>query len=178
LFALRLGACYGFDPNWLMQGGRPPDLLECAKFNSGPLSTLIELNVIHSAISGEPGSHPAWDGTQITLSGAATVQAECGNRPSVLRFGGKELERRLKPNDLILISQEANPEAEIHLVRRQRDLYLARLFGAKNGGGSILANLWDWTLRAWDTAWELSGWELSGDRCDARRRLGATLSTH
>ena len=130
LFALRLGSCYDFDSNWLMQGGKPPDLLGGSDLNSNLTLTLIELNVFHAPISGDTGSHPDWDGTQITLSGAAAVRADCANRPYVLRFGGQDLDKRLRQSDLILISQEANDQAAIHVVRHLQDLCLARKVGA------------------------------------------------
>jgi hypothetical protein len=130
LFALRLGACYGFDHEWLMRGGDPPALF----FGLDPQADrnlLVELAVFDDPICGDPSSHPDWTPTTVDVAGTAAKQAERATDPYLLRFAGNDPEAGLRPNDLILISQKVNPRAKIHVIRRRADSVLARK--TKNG---------------------------------------------
>jgi transcriptional regulator with XRE-family HTH domain len=125
LFALRLGACYGFDHEWLMRGGDPPALF----FGLDPQSDRnlhVELCVFDDPICGDPWSHPDWTPTTFDVSGVAAKQADRAQEPYILSFAGQDPEGELRPNDLIMISQKVSPKAKVHVVRRRHDLVLAR----------------------------------------------------
>jgi transcriptional regulator with XRE-family HTH domain len=130
LFALRLGACYGFDHEWLMRGGDPPPLF----FGLDPQSDRnlhVALCVFDDPISGDPWSRPRWTPTAVEVSGPAAQQADRAQEPYILSFAGRDPEGELRPNDLIMVSQKVNPHAKFHVVRKRDELVLARK--TKNG---------------------------------------------
>jgi transcriptional regulator with XRE-family HTH domain len=140
LFALRLGACYEFDHNWLLQGGDPP----AGFFGLEPppdSQSVVELSVFDELIIGDPGSHPNSTET-VDVSGPAFEHVDRAREPYLLRFAGRDPEGGLRRNDLILISQEVNRRARIQLVRQRQALVLARktaqgTWQRVNGGQSL-----------------------------------------
>jgi transcriptional regulator with XRE-family HTH domain len=136
LFALRLGACYEFDRDWLMRGGdTPPQFQE----PDGPadLYVSVGVGVFHNAICGDPESHPDRMDS-IDLSGPAAEQAASAKDPYVLRFAGNDPNGALMPGDLLLISQQAKRTAAVHVIQSPHGLVLARK--TKSGTWGSLAD--------------------------------------
>jgi len=127
LFARRLAECYDFDYRWLLRReGNPPSFLKGEGHGAVSASMMVQLPAFDSPIYGEPRSHPEWDGTLVDISGAAAVQAQAAKAPYVLRFGKSDTQGNLHRDDLILISQDLNPKAKLHVVRHRGHCYLAR----------------------------------------------------
>jgi transcriptional regulator with XRE-family HTH domain len=127
LFARRLGEYYAFDYEWLMMtGGVAPPLLDVRDRKSTAVPNPLRLPVFDRPIDGNPWSCREWDGAYFELTGAAAIKAQCAKEPYVLRYLRQAPNGCLRRNDVILVSQEVNSKAEIHVVRRPRDLVLAR----------------------------------------------------
>jgi len=123
LFALRLGACYEFDHHWLLDGGDPAP--QFFGLESPPVS-IWELKLFDAPICGDPESHPDWGGKIVALAGLALEHALRASKPYVLRVARSDGEGSVRANDLILISQKVRRKANIHLIQRQQDVFLAR----------------------------------------------------
>jgi len=131
LFAIRLGTCYGFDHNWLLHGGNPPEHLLEWGLNSDSPQLEFELSVFSAPIAGDFGLLANRDGTMIRLSGAAAQQADGAREPYVLRYAGTDHTGRLTAGDLILMTQEIDETARVQVVRHDGELCLARPIGRR-----------------------------------------------
>lgn len=124
LVARRFGTVFGYNYEWLLGNSD--------KRNAPTIpSTLTEslsrkFPVLDLLIEGDPQSNEDWDGTFAELSGAAAVRVRSCRTPYVLRCSIDDLQGRIRQRDLLLISQEAREDAEIHVVRYRKRLVLAR----------------------------------------------------
>ena len=125
LFARRIEEEFGVDYEWLR--GEAATAESRTQFrNAGPRSNRVRLPVFPHPIEGEPYAHRIWDGSEIEVCGAATARLIASERPYVLRFGASDQKGRLRKNDFVLVSQSANNDAEIHVLKEGTTMYLAR----------------------------------------------------
>jgi transcriptional regulator with XRE-family HTH domain len=82
--------------------------------------------IFGAPVEGEPRAHPRWDGTGLEIAGAAAAKLAVALQPYVLRFNHNDSQGRIRQGDLILVSQAANPDAEISVVRYRNKCFLAR----------------------------------------------------
>lgn len=126
LFARRLAEEYGVDYRWLLgqsESMQPPRLnVE----GNTRVSERTLLPVFAQPIEGDPQTHRDWDGTTIEIVGAAAARSGNATRPYVLRIVGEDRRGRLRPNDLVLISQAIDGDAEIQAVKSGPKTLLAR----------------------------------------------------
>ena len=126
LFARRLHEEFGVDYLWLL--GKP-GAMEApqigARSNSSGTQT-VWLPVFSNPVSGEPRTLPGWDGSSVEVVGAAAAKALSAQQPYVLRLGADDRRSRLRKNDLILISQAHDADAEIQVLKLRGNLFLAR----------------------------------------------------
>jgi transcriptional regulator with XRE-family HTH domain len=132
LVARRLGEAFGVNFQWLSGSSNsvhPPRV--------GPSAERVWLPVHRFPITGEPSQLPTWDGTLTELAGAALGKLTQAQLPYVLIVGENDSEGRLRKGDQLLMSQTVKVDAEISVVKRGRNLVLAR--AAKAGGWRSLA---------------------------------------
>ena len=96
-----------------------------ARSNSSGTQT-VWLPVFSNPVSGEPRTLPGWDGSSVEVVGAAAAKALSAQQPYVLRLGADDRRSRLRKNDLILISQAHDADAEIQVLKLRGNLFLAR----------------------------------------------------
>ncbi len=129
LFARRLADEFGVDSRWLLTGiGVPPmsTLDQVAGTRRGRSPTVV-LPVLPELVDGNPRAAACWDGTMVELGIPAAVAAvERAVDPYVLQLGHGDRDGRLRVRDLILISQAAEPEASLAVVRGDGFLRLVR----------------------------------------------------
>lgn len=124
--ARRLEDAFGIDHRWLLGHGGSMDVPPLAPVSSSAQSRRGWLPVFSYPISGDPYESCNWDGTWVELAGIAAVRVLRAKNPYVLRFGAEDRRGRLRRGDLVLITQEAADEADIHVVKAGRELCLAR----------------------------------------------------
>ena len=125
LVARRLGEEFDVNFQWLLgtsDSMENPSPLSSA-FSSG---SSVWLPLFSHPIKGEPRAQSTWDGTGVEVAGAASAKLILSKLPYVLRFGRDDVRGRLRKGDLILISQAADVDAEISVVRYRKKLFLAR----------------------------------------------------
>lgn len=126
LFARRLNDEFGVDYLWLL--GRNP-ATRTPRFRVG-LNTSepkrVWLPVFPHPVEGDPQAQSVWDGTAVEVAGAPAAQAALARDPYVLRFGVDDRKSRLRTNDLVLISQAVNPDAEVQVLKLEGKAFLAR----------------------------------------------------
>jgi hypothetical protein len=126
LFARRLAEAYNFDYRWLLTGeGNPPQFLNRGVPTLGPAGP-VRLPLFDHPISGQPHTLPDWKGALVEVTGAAAAQAAAASEPYVVRFQKNDRDGRLKPDDLVLVSQTVNKTAEIQVVRQRNHCFFAR----------------------------------------------------
>lgn len=126
LSARRIGEVFSVDYRWLLgQVGTMQTPTVTAEATSRPADG-VWLPVFSRPVRGTPERLPVWDGSSVQVVGAAAVRVRLAENPYVLRFAKKDHAGRLRPNDLLLISQRPNEQAEIHVVRIAAKLLLAR----------------------------------------------------
>jgi transcriptional regulator with XRE-family HTH domain len=125
LYARRLSEEFGVDHAWLLGRDERPIASRAAP-TTPPAGTLLRLPVLSRPITGNPNSSGAWDGTYLELSGAAAAQAAAAESPYIWRFNGSDYGGRLRPGDLILVSQEGGRRAGVNLVRYPGGIAAAR----------------------------------------------------
>jgi transcriptional regulator with XRE-family HTH domain len=77
-------------------------------------------------VKGDPYTHPLWDGAEIEICGVAAIRALDTHWPYLLRLGSKDQRGRLKKNDLLLVSQQIQDDAEILVLEQADKAFLAR----------------------------------------------------
>jgi transcriptional regulator with XRE-family HTH domain len=125
LVARRMGQVFEVNFEWLLGTS---DNRQIASPEPGTTSAphSLWLPLFPQPIEGEPRAHPKWDGMGLEISGLAAAKVAFGQQPYILRFGHNDHQGRLRIGDLILVSQIANPAAEISIVRHRKKSYLAR----------------------------------------------------
>jgi transcriptional regulator with XRE-family HTH domain len=126
LFARRLAEEFRFDFHWLLGEVGTLDSLELGREVVEEESDSIWLPVFLHPIQGHPRSQPDWDGSSVQVCGAAAARARGATEPYVLRFQRDEHTGKLMSDDLVLISQAVNDDAEIQVIKVRRGMYLAR----------------------------------------------------
>jgi transcriptional regulator with XRE-family HTH domain len=129
LFARRLQQEFGVDHQWLL--GDSPSTAS-ARFGggvSGLSSQRSLLPVFPQPIEGDPQAHRLWDGTAVEAVGASAAKAAAARQPYILRFGADDRRGRLRKNDLVLISQFVDDQAEVQVVKWAGKAFLARRDG-------------------------------------------------
>jgi hypothetical protein len=121
--ARRFGEAFHMNYQWLLAVS---DEFEVRSDFAGNAGGGVWLPLFQHPIEGEPRTHPQWDGVGVQLAGVAASRVTLATNPYVLRFGRDDVEGRLQKGDLVLMSQDINPKAEIHVIRHRRRLFLAR----------------------------------------------------
>jgi hypothetical protein len=119
-----MGEQFQVDFHWLL-GQVSQDPQPASTSNSLSFSNDL-LPVLHYPIEGEPTHHRRWDGTYVQIPAIALPKLIAADRPYVLRFLNADVEKRLHRNDLVLISQIPNEDAEIVVVKEKTKCFLAR----------------------------------------------------
>jgi hypothetical protein len=125
LVARRIGGEFSINYKWLMGQSELMDSSESLS-ESSVTNRFPGVPVFPHPIEGEPRSQQSWDGTMIELSGPAASKLTTAKWPYILRFAHNDCAGRLHRGDLILISQSANANAEIFVVRHRKKAFLAR----------------------------------------------------
>ena len=120
-FARRFAEVYHISATWLLDGYGPMELADLAAIPS--TVTTIVLPVL-AAPWRETRESPHWDGSMITVAGAAAVAAQRARQPFVLRLNEDDRSGRLRRNDLLLCSQEPRPDAAIGILFAQERVSL------------------------------------------------------
>ena len=125
LVARRLGEEFDTNFQWLLGTS---DSMENPSPRSSAFSSgsSVWLPLFSHPIEGEPRAQSTWDGTGVEVAGAAAAKLISSKLPYVLRFSRDDVQGRLRKGDLVLISQAADVEAEINVVRHRKKLFLAR----------------------------------------------------
>jgi transcriptional regulator with XRE-family HTH domain len=89
------------------------------------------LPVFRDPIKGDPHAHSDWDGAEIEICGVAALRALAARWPYLLRFGIHDRQGRLRKNDLLLISQQLQEDAEILVLEQADKAFLARRQGSR-----------------------------------------------
>ena len=84
------------------------------------------LPVFRNPIAGDPHAHPSWDGAEVEICGVAALRALAARWPYLLQFGAQDRRGRLCKNDLVLISQQLEGDAEIVVLKQANKTFLAR----------------------------------------------------
>lgn len=125
LVARRLGEEFHVNFQWLM-GTSSSMEFSSPSTSAQAASPTAWLPLFPHPIEGEPRQHPQWSGAGVELAGVAAGRIGLAHFPYVLQFGRDDQQGRLRRNDLILISQAPQADAEIHVVRYRKKLFLAR----------------------------------------------------
>lgn len=125
LVARRLGEEFDCDYAWLLGAS---DTMEkpTPRSRMGAAGNVVSLPMFPFPIAGDPRQHAAWKGTWIEVAGAAARRIDSATHPYVLEFERDDVLGRLRPGDLVLMSQSPNPDAEIHVVCYRKKYFLAR----------------------------------------------------
>ncbi len=137
LVARRLAEEFNFNYMWLLGTSNTMEVPASPSITTNFEDTLW-LPVLPFPIEGEPRQNAKWNGARVEISGAAAGKIGLAKYPYVLQFGHDDIKGRLKQGDLILISQEPNANAEIHVVRYRKRSFLARAI--QDGSWSRVAN--------------------------------------
>ena len=130
LIARRLGGRFGVDFQWFLGGSSSMEVPQSQSAGL-PATSALWLPLFPFPIDCAPRAHPQWDGAGVEVAGAAAAKLVLARHPYVLRFGRTDIQGRLMKGDLILISQQPDEDAQIHVVRHRKKSYLAR--AAKGG---------------------------------------------
>jgi transcriptional regulator with XRE-family HTH domain len=84
------------------------------------------LPVFRNPITGDPHTHPLWDGAEVEICGVAALRALAARWPYLLQFGSQDGHGRLRKNDLVLISQQLQGDTEIVVLKQANKAFLAR----------------------------------------------------
>jgi hypothetical protein len=124
LIARRIGEQFHLDYRLLLgQAAQDPQPAS----NSASLSIPIDMVPILSCpIAGEPSHHQCWDATYFRIPEIALPKLLVADCPYVLRFLDDDVEKRLHRNDLVLISQSQNEDAQIVVINNGSECFLAR----------------------------------------------------
>ncbi len=125
LLARRFGAVFRCNYEWLL--GNSDEMDEPVVGATTSESTGRWVPVLDQLIEGDPQSNERWDGSFAELSGAAAARIRNCRHPYVLRCPVDDTRERVRQRDLLLISQEAREDAEIHVVRYRKRLFLVRI---------------------------------------------------
>ncbi len=94
---------------------------------AAPLSTAGEwLPVFPHPIEGEPTHHLKWTGIYVPVPAMAAAKLIAALHPYALCYHNDDVERRLRKDDLVLVSQSLNEKAQIVVVRTGRKCFLCR----------------------------------------------------
>jgi transcriptional regulator with XRE-family HTH domain len=129
LLAGRFHKEYGVEPHWLLGSAGSMDVPPLDGPPASGDSRKVWLPVLGQPISGDPTRARKWDGSCIELAGVAAVRVLFADRPYVLRLGVDDRAGRLRRGDLVLISQAADDEAEIQVLKtsgKSGKMFLAR----------------------------------------------------
>lgn len=128
LVARRFGTVFGYNYEWLLGNSDKRNAPTIAStIAPTPTESLSrKFPALDLLIEGDPQANERWDGTFAELSGAAAVRVRSCRTPYVLKCTIDDLQGRIRQRDLLLISQEAREDAEIHVVRHRKRLVLAR----------------------------------------------------
>jgi transcriptional regulator with XRE-family HTH domain len=130
LFARRLAQEFGVDHQWLLTGRgrlRQGEIRDQILRHRSPAGPMV-LPVLELLVSGDPWTAPCWDGSTVELTGlAAAMAAERAVDPYVLRLRHGDRDGRLRVNDLVLISQAAEPDATLVVASIGGSLRLIRV---------------------------------------------------
>ena len=137
LVARRLGEEFDFNYRWLM-GISDSMKSSISQPSVAAGGNTILLPILLFPIAGEPRQHEGWKGVCVELAGIAAGKVGLAKYPYVLQFGNNDVEGRLQQGDLVLISQDPNADAEIHVVSYRKKHFLAR--AKKDGGWIRVAN--------------------------------------
>lgn len=131
LLARRLGQA--FQVNYL-------DLLEEPNESSAALQVdmaqVRRLPLLRAPVAGEPEQAPEWTGSFVDVVGIEARRADAAVLPYVLEFGTIDRHKKILEGDLVLISQKTSGNAEIKVVAKGEDRFLAR---QKSGGWEPLS---------------------------------------
>jgi transcriptional regulator with XRE-family HTH domain len=127
-FARRFAEVFQIRAVWLLHGEGASEMPNLAAAPAQTAGSCL-LPVLSDPDQGEPRHSPYWDGSMITLSGAAAAAAERAKLPFVLRLGVDIPSGRLRKNDLVLCCQELRKDAAIQIVRTKGKAVLAQRDG-------------------------------------------------
>ncbi|MCE9555386.1 MAG: helix-turn-helix domain-containing protein [Planctomycetes bacterium] len=137
LVARRLGEEFDVNFQWLMGTSNSMEN-PMPRSVAAMASSTVWLPLFPHPIEGEARAHPKWGGAGIEVAGIAAAKLVLSKNPYILRFGHNDIQGRLRQGDLILISQVASADAEIHVVHHRKKSFLAR--ATKGGSWSRVAN--------------------------------------
>jgi transcriptional regulator with XRE-family HTH domain len=125
-FARRLQDEFHVNYQWLLgtQGSMEVPRLDLSTGQAGGQKTWLP--VFAHPIAGDPYSIADWDGSTIEIAGVAITRARRAEHPYALRFGATDQRQRLRPGDLLLVSQATNDSADIQVIRSGNKCNLAR----------------------------------------------------
>lgn len=126
LIARRLEAEFGVNHRWLMGIDDTREATAPASMTAASGNT-VRLPLLPTLIEGAPRANSTWIGGEIELVGAAAGKAALATDPYVLQWRHSDKKGRLKKDDLILISQTPNPDAEIQIVNYRNKIQLVRI---------------------------------------------------
>ncbi|MCA9087235.1 MAG: helix-turn-helix transcriptional regulator [Planctomycetaceae bacterium] len=126
LTARRLGSEFGINHEWLLGHSNVMDAPGASSEGAAPSEGTVWVPCFPWPISGNPRLHSKWDGHSIELAGAAAARASTAYQAYVIQLGSDDKQGRLRKGDLILISQENDPAAEINVIKIGSKLLLAR----------------------------------------------------
>lgn len=129
LFARRLGEEFGVDVQWLLGTDTIPGLVaRKSPSRMLPIETApLVLPVLPILVEGDPRHARCWDGTTAVLTGQAAHEAGRSRLPYIWKLGHGDRNGRMRVNDLVLMSQDIDPDATIAVVRLEGELRLARV---------------------------------------------------
>jgi transcriptional regulator with XRE-family HTH domain len=130
LFARRMGEEFNFDFLWLLTGAgdlRRPSALDPGEATSSRSPGVVLLPLLRCPELGDPRATASWDGSLFELTGQPAAIAARAVNPYVLRLGHGDYGGQLQLGDLLLVSQAAEAQAPLAVVRQRDILSIARL---------------------------------------------------
>ena len=126
LFARRLAEEFCLDYRWLLGDAGTMDSLTLGQDVVAEESDSIWLPMFPHPVQGRPRTLPQWDGSCVEICGAGAARARAATDPYVLRFQRDDHTGRLRANDLVLVSQTVNDQAQIQVIKLRNKMFLAR----------------------------------------------------
>ena len=124
LFARRFAEEFGVDYLWLLGMSDSP---QPVKASSTSVHCAVQaIPVFRDLITGDPYQHAAWDGSLIQICGLAAIKAQAAVLPYILRLESQDYLGRLQMGDLLLVAQDSNEDATIHILKQRGKLLLGR----------------------------------------------------